>query len=349
MNQETIGRNIRKARRDRDMTQDALAERLSVTESAVSQWEVGKTVPDLMLIPALCSALGVTSDWLLGVGEEKRREEIAEITRRAGALSSRGHDDEAARLLEEALRQYPNDEELMGRLLFVENDCDRVIELGEWMLKNSTDESNRRDAIQCLVFAYRDKGNIARAKELAYTLPDLYQTRNVLLNTLLEGEERERHIREFRSTLLDALAFDIGMVEDGEYAARKVIALYELMYEDGDYAFAHIRLYDRWITLARAAANRKEADRTLEALSEAEKHAAAFDRYVEAPSYTHTSPLFRGTHKPNVGLNYKENTAHGLLDTMKDPVFDFIRETHAFEAIRTRVEPLAGEWDVNKA
>jgi transcriptional regulator with XRE-family HTH domain len=110
MNQETIGKNIRRARRDRDMTQDALAERLAVTESAVSQWEVGKTFPDLMLIPALCTVLGVTSDWLLGVGEEKRREEIAEITRRAGALSSRGHDDEAARLLEDALRQYPNDE-----------------------------------------------------------------------------------------------------------------------------------------------------------------------------------------------------------------------------------------------
>lgn len=346
MNQETIGRNIRKARRDRDMTQDALAERLAVTESAVSQWEVGKTVPDLMLIPALCSVLGVTSDWLLGVGEEKRREEIAEITHRAHALSSRGHDDEAARLLEEALKQYPNDEELMGVLLFVENDCDRVIELGEWMLKNSTDESKRHDAIQCLVFAYRDKGDTARAKKLAYTLPDLYQTRNVLLNTLLEGEERERHIRDLRSTLLDMLAFDIGMVEDAEYAARKVIALYELMYEDGDYAFAHIRLFDRWIVLAKAAAGRKEAEETLKALSEAEKHAISFDNYIDAPAYTHTSILFRGTHKPNVGLNYKENTAQGLLNTMKDPVFDFIRENPAFEAIRTRVEPMAGEWKV---
>ena len=346
MNQETIGKNIRKARRDCDMTQDALAERLAVTESAVSQWEVGKTVPDLMLIPALCSVLGVTSDWLLGVGEEKRREEIAEITRRAGALSSRGHDDEAARLLEEALKQYPNDEELINGLLFIVNDCDRVIELGEWMLKNSTDESKRHDAIQCLVFAYRDKGDTARAKELAYTLPDLYQTRNVLLNTLLEGEEREKHIRDLRSTLLDMLAFDIGTVEDAEYAARKVIALYELMYEDGDYAFAHIRLFDRWIVLVKAAAERKEAEETLKALSEAEKHAIAFDNYIDSSSYTHTSPLFRGTHKPNVGLNYKDNTARGLLNTMKDPVFDFIRDNPAFEAIRTRVEPLVGEWKV---
>ena len=145
------------------------------------------------------------------------------------------------------------------------------------------------------------------------------------------------------------LAFDIGMVEDGEYAAKKVIALYELMYEDGDYAFAHIRLFDRWIVLAKAAASREEEAETLKALSEAEKHATAFDLYVETPAYTHTSTLFRGTHKPNVGLNFKHNIAYGLLNTMKDPLFDFVRETPAFEAIRTRVEPLAGEWNVEKA
>ena len=189
-------------------------------------------------------------------------------------------------------------------------------------------------------------GDTARAKELAYTLPDLYQTRNVLLNTLLEGEERERHIRDLRSTLLEMLAYDIGTVEDAEYAARKVIALYALMYEDGDYTFVHIRLYDRWIILAKAAAERMEAEEALKALSEAEKHAIAFDNYVDSTSYTHTSPLFRGTHAPLVSMNYKENTAHGLLNTMKDPIFDFIRDNPVFEAVRTRVEPLAGEWKV---
>ena len=41
MNQETIGKNIREARRRKEWTQAALAERLAVTESAVSQWEIG--------------------------------------------------------------------------------------------------------------------------------------------------------------------------------------------------------------------------------------------------------------------------------------------------------------------
>ena len=115
MTQDTIGKNIRKARRERDMTQDALAERLAVTESAVSQWESGRTVPDLMTVPALCAVLGVTSDWLLGVDAEKRQEEIDKITSRAVALKSRGHEDEAAALLEEGLKQYPYEEKQIGR------------------------------------------------------------------------------------------------------------------------------------------------------------------------------------------------------------------------------------------
>ena len=41
MNPAIIGKNIRDARRQKDMTQAVLAERMNVTESAVSQWESG--------------------------------------------------------------------------------------------------------------------------------------------------------------------------------------------------------------------------------------------------------------------------------------------------------------------
>ena len=41
MNPETIGKNIRDARRQKEMTQAVLAERMNVTESVISQWESG--------------------------------------------------------------------------------------------------------------------------------------------------------------------------------------------------------------------------------------------------------------------------------------------------------------------
>ena len=216
------------------------------------------------------------------------------------------------------------------------------------MLKNSTNEVHRRNAIHCLVYAHQRKGNLERAKELASSMPPLHLTSDFLLNALLEGEERERHIRNLRASLLDDLAIDIGTIEDKEYAAKKVIALYALLYEDGDYAFAHIRLYARWIVLAKAAAKRQEREGTLEALREAEKHALAFDAYVDAPEYTHTSTLFRGTHKPCVSMNYKENTAKGMLNELAAPFFDFVRDTQEFGAITDRLCAEAGEWKVKE-
>ena len=51
-----IGNTIRTRRRAQDRTQENLAELLGVTVSAVSLWESGKTMPDIALIPAICSA-----------------------------------------------------------------------------------------------------------------------------------------------------------------------------------------------------------------------------------------------------------------------------------------------------
>ena len=45
-----IAYKIKKYRRDKDMTQEELAEYLGVSVSAVSQWESGKTLPDISTV-----------------------------------------------------------------------------------------------------------------------------------------------------------------------------------------------------------------------------------------------------------------------------------------------------------
>ena len=52
----SIGEKIKELRSAKKMTQEALAQNLNVTVSAVSQWESGKTMPDIsMLVPlAIC-------------------------------------------------------------------------------------------------------------------------------------------------------------------------------------------------------------------------------------------------------------------------------------------------------
>ncbi|MCR4905086.1 MAG: helix-turn-helix domain-containing protein, partial [Clostridiales bacterium] len=74
-----LGTTIRAARRSKDMTQEDLASLLGVTLSAVSQWEQGKTMPDIALVPALCSALDLSADTLFGLDPASKEEQIEAV------------------------------------------------------------------------------------------------------------------------------------------------------------------------------------------------------------------------------------------------------------------------------
>ena len=73
MDQVKIGKFIAKCRKKNNLTQMQLAEKLGITDRAVSKWENGKALPDSSLMLALCSILGITVNDLLN-GEEIRME-----------------------------------------------------------------------------------------------------------------------------------------------------------------------------------------------------------------------------------------------------------------------------------
>ena len=62
----TTGQKIAALRRERGMTQDALAEALSVTRQAVSKWEADAALPETGKLLPLARLLGCTADYLLG-------------------------------------------------------------------------------------------------------------------------------------------------------------------------------------------------------------------------------------------------------------------------------------------
>ena len=69
MNQEKIGKYISEKRKEKKITQEELAERLGVSDRAVSNWENGKNMPDLSLFKPLCKELGITINDLMS-GED---------------------------------------------------------------------------------------------------------------------------------------------------------------------------------------------------------------------------------------------------------------------------------------
>ena len=65
MERKTMGSFIAALRKANGMTQKALAERLNVSDKAVSRWERDENAPDLSLIPVIAEIFGVTADELL--------------------------------------------------------------------------------------------------------------------------------------------------------------------------------------------------------------------------------------------------------------------------------------------
>ena len=83
-----IGRFIAERRKALGLTQRQLAEQLSVSDKAVSKWETGRGLPDVLLMPPLCAVLGITVNDLLSgerVGEgdyrKKAEENMMELMR----------------------------------------------------------------------------------------------------------------------------------------------------------------------------------------------------------------------------------------------------------------------------
>ncbi len=77
MNQVKIGRFIAELRKEKNMTQKELAEKLKITDRAVSKWENGRGMPELSLIKPLSEALDISINELLS-GEKIAKEEYQE-------------------------------------------------------------------------------------------------------------------------------------------------------------------------------------------------------------------------------------------------------------------------------
>ena len=95
MNQIAIGNFIEKKRKEQNLTQAQLAEKLGVSNKTVSKWENGKCMPDYGVIQLLCTELGVTVSELMD-GEEQAQdsirayddEQILDLIKRTQALES---------------------------------------------------------------------------------------------------------------------------------------------------------------------------------------------------------------------------------------------------------------------
>lgn len=90
MNQIKIGNYIQKKRKEKNMTQEQLAEKLSVSNKTISKWECGKALPDYSLVEMVCEILGISTSELFS-GEDNNNldeKQMIEMLERIQKLES---------------------------------------------------------------------------------------------------------------------------------------------------------------------------------------------------------------------------------------------------------------------
>ncbi len=93
MNQLVTGKFIALKRKQKNLTQEQLAEKLGVSNKTISKWETGKCMPDYSIVKSLCEELDVTIAELMDgeMSEEKSvrtydDEQILDLLRRTQEL-----------------------------------------------------------------------------------------------------------------------------------------------------------------------------------------------------------------------------------------------------------------------
>ena len=118
----SIGQSIKKLRKERNLTQEELAEQLNVSAQAVSKWENETGLPDISQVIPLASVFGVSTDVLFGLADTSADDEALKIVQNACAMQEYDKLDTyliAYDEMLEGLKKYPNN-------LILPNNCMRL-------------------------------------------------------------------------------------------------------------------------------------------------------------------------------------------------------------------------------
>ena len=239
----SIGQNIKRLRRNAEMTQEELAEMLSVSSQAVSRWETDSAMPDISFIPALAGIFGVSADELLEIDVARLQERVKDYKKQLDDLYFQHQYGQMLELARQAYRNLPNHMQVIGMLAFAltsgENahnpeNVDEAIRLNQLILDKSVDSTLRHRAAAnlCRLFAEK-KNNKERALFYANQLPKgRIQTASYLIGCfdLLEDAEKgdfyRMEIDEYAHALTDAMY----RLADPDYknTASKLTALQQI-------------------------------------------------------------------------------------------------------------------------
>ena len=364
-----IGENIKRLRKEKNITQDVLSRHLSISCQAISKWERGETFPDITLVVPIASYFGVSTDELLGVDYSKNEQKIQDCLAEFDRLSNEGREKEKCDLIRKAYIEFPNDFRIIDKhLLMLAYDpyiekydkhpgipahleemtmlCNRVID-------ECTIPDFRYGALSILVDIHEYNGNREKALETIELFPDsLYWSKGAQYECFYSEENTEwqywvrYNINDLSQSLIYrmrncVLSSPLSPQERiGQFHA--VVDLIKLLYEDGDYGFAHYHLCELYLYISDRYIELGNYDKAAEFLDRGLSHGKCYD---ELPDTTvHTSFIIRGYefNARKVYSGFKGNEIMRELDIIDTREFyEKARDTSRYKAVLNKYRPYA--------
>lgn len=359
----SIGSTIKHLRREKDITQEQLADYLGITSRAVSQWECDRTAPDISLLPALCHIFDVSSDVLLGIDIEKTNAVIQNYLDEAQAALHNGMFDKNVEILREANRTFPKSYKIMAKLadalvgVYVRSgnkDYQEVFDLCRRILADCTDSVVRYQAIETLGVAYGHAGKEEEMLQLAKEMPHAHDSYERFMLYRWRGDADLTKLQEYVFYLINQLIQSIDCLsryrhdddqmlystEEQIQLNQHIVDLLELFYPDGDYQYMAQYGEIACEQLVMCFLKSNDLDHVWLWLEKSIDFAIHMDTYdANAP---HTALILRGYSDGDWIMESWGNRSQSLLDWLNTAEeFEMLRSDPQFDRLINRLKEVA--------
>lgn len=307
-----LGEKLKSLRKEHDLTQEQLAERLGVSFQAISKWETNAAVPDISMFPVLANFYRVTADELLGIDITLASEKIEQYEREVYRLLGEWKLAEAVDEARRACNEFPGSDDLRFLLAHTleqaqnvirtrEENLSEAISILKKILETSTDTSERIACHATLARLYKYSGNTEKTLEYANQLSGLQNTRpcTILKMGLKQGSDRVQFVRDCISQFYSWIEMGIESLcgiwpykysdaltpEDQIALLDSMLALQSVVYGNDPLA-GNMKAVQYMYTKATLYCRIGNINAALDELEKAVVYAEKFDAYDEGATFT---------------------------------------------------------------
>ena len=226
--------------------------------------------------------------------------------------------------------------------------ADEIIEYGEKILKESTDNYLRGGAIQSLCITYNLKGDKDNAIKYANMANIYHVSSNQLKAKILEGDEAVEYCQSNIQKLVELIGNNaLLMMGKGNYSQEDrlkglkfVVSCYELLYPDGNCGFYHTRLSEFYEYMAQTYLKLDDKDKMMECLEKSTEHAIKFDTPIDG---MFTSFMVNKVKMSSIDAvkNHTENRSGLLLKELKKEKIAYLHDDPRMQKIIEKLSAVA--------